>query len=221
MTANSASSVSLDRLNSQGPICTWPRKTKTALTQQISTAARKAPGIEPRPPTTTTTKALAMISRSSPSVAGTRGAASAPPSPARNAPSVKAEVNSQAWLTPSAASMSRFSAAARSSRPQRVRISSSHSRPSTTGPATISSRSYWGKRRPRISTAPDRPGARAANRSSGPQIAKAASPMMSTSAKVASSWNSSGARYSRLSTSSSAAAPIRPVASAASSRPAQ
>ncbi|MNT17813.1 hypothetical protein D3C72_1529890 [compost metagenome] len=112
--------------------------------EQISRAARKAPGIDPRPPTTTTTNALAMISRSSPSVAGTRGAASAPPSPARKAPRVKAEVNSQAWFTPSAASIVRFSAAARSSLPQRVRISSSQSRPRTTGPAAISRRSYWG-----------------------------------------------------------------------------
>ena len=202
-------------------MCTCPRKTNTALTEQISSAARKAPGIDPRPPTTTTTNALAMISRSSPKVAGTRGAASAPPSPARKAPKVKAEVKSQAWFTPRAASMLRFSAAARSRRPQRVRIKSSHSRPSTMGPAAINSRSYCGKRRPRIWTAPDRPGARAANKSSGPQMANAASPMMSTSAKVASNWNSSGARYRRLSTSHSAAAPIRPVASAASNRPAQ
>ncbi|KAG1540783.1 hypothetical protein G6F50_014316 [Rhizopus delemar] len=63
-----------------------------------------------------------MISRSRPRVAGTRGAANAPPRPARNAPRGKADVNSQAWFTPSAASMLRCSAAARSNRPQRQQV---------------------------------------------------------------------------------------------------
>ena len=98
--------------------------------------------MEPRPPTTTTTKALAMISRSSSSVEGTRGRLPRRPGRARKAPSVKAEVNSQARLTPSGQHPAVFRGRAQQPS-QRVRISSSHSRPSTTGPAAIS-RSYSG-----------------------------------------------------------------------------
>src|SRR5450830_46121 len=94
----------------------------------------------------------------------------------------------------SAPAISRSCVAARISVPQRVRLSSSHNRASTTGPMTISTRSYCGKRRPSNSTEPARPGARGPNKSSGPHRYKAASLSTSTSAKVASSWNNSGAR---------------------------
>ena len=52
----------------------------------------------------------------------------------------------------------------------------------------------WKLPAPKISTAPRSPGARGPSRSSGPQIQSVRSLMTSTSAKVASSWNSSGAR---------------------------
>ena len=50
-------------------------------------------------------------------------------------------VKSQRWLTPSAPTISRSWVAARTSRPQRVRVSSSQSRPRTSGPTKIENRS--------------------------------------------------------------------------------
>jgi len=82
-----------------------------------------------------------MVFRSISSVAGSRGNCSAPPRPASNAPSANTAVKSQAWLTPSALTISRSCVAARTSVPKRVRVSSSHTRPSTTGPMTIRNRS--------------------------------------------------------------------------------
>ena len=82
--------------------------------------------MEPMPPTTTTTKAAPMVLRSIARLAGSRGNCSAPPRPASIAPSANTAVNSQAWLTPSALTMSRSCVAARTSVPQRVRVSSSH-----------------------------------------------------------------------------------------------
>ena len=93
------------------------------------------------PPTTTTTKASPMVNRSRLSEAGSRGSCSAPPKPASIAPSANTLVNSQAWFTPSAPTISRSCVAARTSMPQRVRLSSNHSAPSTSGPATINSKS--------------------------------------------------------------------------------
>ena len=94
---------------------------------------------------------------------------------------------------PRAPTISRSWVAARTKVPKRVRVSSSHSRPKMTGPMTISNRSYVGKRRPKMSMEPAKPGARGPSKSSGPQTHKAASLITSTSAKVASSWNNSGA----------------------------
>ncbi|CFM94636.1 Uncharacterised protein [Bordetella pertussis] len=92
------------------------------------------------PPTTTMTNASPMVRRSRLRLAGSRGSCSAPPSPASMAPSANTPVNSQAWFTPSAPSISRSCVAARTRVPQRVRVSSSQSSPSTTGPTTISTR---------------------------------------------------------------------------------
>src|SRR6218665_130302 len=75
------------------------------FTSAISSAAGWAPGIEPMPPTTTTTKAAPMVFRSRSSVAGSRGSCSAPPRPASNAPSANTAVNSRAWRTPRAPSI--------------------------------------------------------------------------------------------------------------------
>ena len=91
-----------------------------ALTSAIMTAARNAPPIEPMPPTTTTTKASAITVRSSRDW------------PARARPAARRRgrrgrsrartptVNSMAWLTPSAPTISRSWVAARISRPKRV-----------------------------------------------------------------------------------------------------
>ena len=87
------------------------------------------------PPTTTTTNASPIVCRSRPRLAGSRGSCSAPPSPASIVPRANTLVNSHAWFTPSALTISRSCVAARTSVPQRVRVSSSHSAPSTTGPA--------------------------------------------------------------------------------------
>ena len=93
------------------------------------------------PPTTTTTNASPMVSRSSPRFAGSRGSCSAPPKPASIAPNANTPVKSHAWLTPKAPTISRSCVAARTSVPQRVRVSSSHSAPSTAGPTTIKNKS--------------------------------------------------------------------------------
>ena len=82
-----------------------------------------------------------MVLRSISSVAGSRGNCKAPPSPASSAPNANTSVKSQAWFTPSALTISRSCVAARTSVPQRVRVSRSQSRPSTTGPTTIKNRS--------------------------------------------------------------------------------
>ena len=95
-----------------------------AVSSPISSAARNAPGTLPRPPTTTTTKASTMIRRSMSWDTASRGSCKAPPSAASPAPSANTEVNSQAWLTPSAPAISRSWVAARTRIPQRVRRNS-------------------------------------------------------------------------------------------------
>ena len=95
--------------------------TPNASMTPIRMAARSAPGTEPIPPITTTTKASVMIVVSITIVSACRGTCSAPPSPARAAPSANTAVKSRAWSIPSAATMSRSCVAARMSTPQRVR----------------------------------------------------------------------------------------------------
>jgi hypothetical protein len=166
---------------------------QNVLVTAMMPAARNAPGIDPSPPITVTTKASAMIERSMPRLAGSRGICNAPAKPARNAPSANTVVYSLAWSTPSAAVSVRFSAAARISMPKRVRVTSSVKASRIAGPATIRNRSYWGTAWPKNSTVPARPGARGPSRSSAPQSASAASRTMSTTANVAVSCMSSGA----------------------------
>src|SRR6266511_2753684 len=60
---NSATSVSLEKLTVKPPKWTTPRPMHSALTSAMMTAARKAPVIEPIPPTTTTTKASPITTR--------------------------------------------------------------------------------------------------------------------------------------------------------------
>ena len=91
---NSTTSVSLENENVVPNASTVPMPTQKALMTPISSAARNAPGMLPRPPTTTTTNASEIAVRSRKSCAGSRGIWSAPPSPARNAPSAKTPVKS-------------------------------------------------------------------------------------------------------------------------------
>ena len=65
---------------------TTPMPMHSALISAMMTAARKAPVIEPMPPTTTTTKASPITIRSIARLAGSRATCSAPPRPARNEP---------------------------------------------------------------------------------------------------------------------------------------
>ena len=113
ITTNSATSVSLGNAIVMPANSTLPSAMHSALVRPISKAARNAPGIEPRPPTTVTTNASAMTVRSMPRLAGSRGNCSAPASPARNAPSANTAVKSFASSIPSAAVSTRFSDAAR------------------------------------------------------------------------------------------------------------
>ena len=103
----------------------------------MMSAARNAPGTEPIPPTTVTTKASVMTEVSICALAGTRGICKAPPRPARKAPRNSVPVKSSAWLTPSAPTISRSCVAARIRTPKRVFCMSSQSSPSTAGPTAI------------------------------------------------------------------------------------
>ena len=137
ITRNSATSVSLLSGNGAPKTSIVPAAMQNALTIAIRIAATKAPPIEPMPPTTTTTNASPIRARSRLRLAGSCGICSAPPSAARKVPSANTDVKSQRWLTPSAPTISRSCVAARTSRPQRVRVSSSQSAPSTSGPTKI------------------------------------------------------------------------------------
>src|SRR5215510_1047871 len=65
------------------------------------------------PPTTTTTKASPIATRSVARLAGSRASCNAPPSPASAAPRANTDVNKTAWFTPSALTISRSWVAAR------------------------------------------------------------------------------------------------------------
>jgi hypothetical protein len=131
----------LENDTSTPPISCTPSQMQMALSSATSSAAMKAPGMLPMPPTTTTTKAAPMVSMSISRLAGSRGSCSAPPRPASNVPRANTAVNSQAWFTPRAPTISRSCVAARTRMPKRV-LASSRVRPSSTsGPTAISSRS--------------------------------------------------------------------------------
>ncbi len=181
MTTNTSTSV--DCGSSQMP--------NACRTPMIS-EAQNAPVIEPRPPTTTTTKASTRIVRSICRLTVSRGICSAPASPASPAPSANTVVKSNRSLTPSAPAISRSCVAARTIVPQRVRWNSHHNSPNITGPTTVSSRLYSGTSVEPNWIAPLRPGARGANCSSGPHTASTRSCMIKATPNVASSWKISG-----------------------------
>ena len=193
ITTNSTTSVSLENENSTPAISTSPIQMHSALIWLISKAATKAPDTEPMPPITTTAKALPMALMSSSRWADSRGNCKAPPRPAKKHPRAKTAVKSQAWRIPKALAMARSSVAARTKIPQRVRCSSSHSKAHTAGPAAIKNKSSAGNCRPKIATAPPKPGARGPGNSSGPQEASTASLMIKPRANVASNCSNSGA----------------------------
>ena len=96
ITTNSTTRVSFENANDTPNTSTVPIATHTALISAINSAARNAPGIEPIPPTTTTTNASPMVSKSSPRLAGSRGNCVAPPKPASRQPNANTEVNNHA-----------------------------------------------------------------------------------------------------------------------------
>ncbi len=144
--------------------------TPNALATEMMTAATNAPVTDPMPPITTTTNASPMMLRSIRRLTNSRGTWSAPPRPARNEPTMNAEVKRTRWLTPSAPTISRSCVAARTRMPQRVRWKSSQMSPKTTGPMTMRARSYSGIGSPKMRTARSSIGARGPRRSSEPQI---------------------------------------------------
>ena len=93
ITTNSATSVSLEKAMVKPPNSTVPMATHKAFTSAINNAAIKAPGMEPIPPTTTTTNASLMVTMSKPTCAGSRGNCKAPPQPANAQPSANTLVN--------------------------------------------------------------------------------------------------------------------------------
>ena len=119
---------------------TAPMLMHSALTSAIRIAARYAPGMDPIPPTTTTTNASLMTVRSISRLAGSRATCNAPPRPDSSDPKANTPVNSSFSLTPSAPTISRSWVAARMRRPRRVRASIKYSARSTTGPAAIRNR---------------------------------------------------------------------------------
>ena len=82
-----------------------------------------------------------MVVMSISRLAGSRGNCKAPARPASSVPSANTAVNSQAWFTPSAPTISRSCVAARTSVPKRVRVSSRCRPSNTSGPTAMSSQS--------------------------------------------------------------------------------
>ena len=153
----------------------------------ISTAARNAPGKLPMPPTTTTTNASTTTVRSICRLADPPGSDSAPPRPASAAPSANTAENSRFSLTPRAATIWRFSVAARTSTPNRVRRISSHSNASISGPMAIRYRSKREIRASPMRTKARSQGGRGRVRSAAPQINWVRSCTISSTPKVNSS----------------------------------
>ena len=119
---------------------------------------------------------------------------------------------------PSAPASVRFSVAARTSMPKRVRLMSSPQRDEHERAEREQQQVVGRARRARsTSTAPVKPAARGPSRSSGPQTASAASRTISTMPNVAASCRSSGAAVDALQQQRSISAPIAATASAASS----
>ena len=141
MTRKSTTRVNFEKETSTPKILTKPIQTQIAFTSEMIKAAINAPGIDPMPPTTTTTNAEPIVWISRSRLADSLGSCRAPPSPANIAPIVNTEVNKIAWLTPKAATISRSWVAALIKVPQRVFFNKSQSNPNITGPITIRKRS--------------------------------------------------------------------------------
>ena len=93
ITTNSATSVSLEKAMDRPPNSTVPIAIHKAFTSAMTSAAINAPGIEPMPPTTTTTNASLIVTMSKPTCAGSRGNCKAPPQPASAQPKANTLVN--------------------------------------------------------------------------------------------------------------------------------
>ena len=96
ITKNSTTKVNFEKEIAVPKILTTPNQMQIAFNSAINSAATKAPGIDPIPPTTTTTKAAPMVLRSISRLAGSRGSCNAPPKPASKAPKANTLVKSHA-----------------------------------------------------------------------------------------------------------------------------
>ena len=166
-----------------------------ACSSPIISAARKAPGTEPMPPTTVTTKASAITEMSICGLAASLGVCSAPPRPGQGGAEEQRAGEQQRLVD---AERADHLAILRRGPHQHAEARPVHQqpeqRPAPAGPwrsGTARRRESGGRgcRRRRRS-----PGARGPRMSSGPQILITRSCTTSTTPKVASSWNSSGTR---------------------------
>ena len=89
-------------------------------TSPTSSAATKAPRIEPMPPMTTTTNARISIGSPIPTCTASSGAVIIPAKPASAAPRAKVSENSIPIFTPRPCTIRRLAAPARMSMPMRV-----------------------------------------------------------------------------------------------------
>ncbi len=142
----------------------------TVSAAPIRSAATAAPRIDPRPPTTVTMKAPTMIEPSIPGVTAICGEMTAPPRPARSAPSAKTTVNSSLRLTPLASSSSGSSTAARIRQPSIVRLSRSQRTTPTPTAVPTTMMLYFGIDSPAISIDPKNESGYGTARASAPQM---------------------------------------------------
>ena len=168
---------------------------QTAFSSAISSAARKAPGRLPMPPTTTTTKASPIATRSRPRLRRLARQLQRAAEPGEERAEREDGGEQQRLVDAERADHlavlrrradQHAEAGARQHPPQQPQ----HQRPDDDQHQVVLREGAV----PRISTEPRNPGARGPSRSSLPQSASVASWMISTRPKVASSWNSSGAR---------------------------
>ena len=109
-----------------------------ALAYPANSAPMAAPGIDPRPPITTTAKARMMTSAPMPGVTEILGAVTTPPITAKTVPMAKVVAKMRVTLIPMAALISRSATTAVVIRPIRERSSQNHRAiPSTMARATI------------------------------------------------------------------------------------
>ena len=138
---NSVTSVSFENSTVNPKKVCAPRVMQRALTRPINSAQTYAPGIDPIPAMTTTTKQSVTTDKSAPKFAGVRASSKAPDQPAMAQPKLKTAVKRLFEFTPKACSVSLSVLAALIYKPIRVRLMVHHIAPNTSGPSTIRNKS--------------------------------------------------------------------------------